>query len=97
MIAPPAIPPARKTAHGATCSQRLSRLYTWLNANGSRLGDFSTDTCVEREMSRLVALRDELEVLRAAAPATYLDDLAADLGNLMRRTPAARLPARSAR
>lgn len=97
MIAPLATPPARRTAHGATCSPRLSRLYTWLNANGSSLSDFSTDNCVERDMRRLVQLRDELDALRAAAPAKYLDDLAADLANLMRRTPAARLPARSAR
>lgn len=92
MIAPLERPPARKTSHGVTCSDRLSRLYTWLNANQVGLSDFSTDNGVTREMQRLIKLRDELEALRAAAPAQYLDDLAADLAALMRRTPAARVP-----
>lgn len=93
MIAPPVTPPPRKTAHGATCSARLSRLYTWLNANGSTLSDFSTDSCVERDLPRLRKLAAELDTLRTISPAQYLDDLAADLACLMRRTPAARIRA----
>jgi hypothetical protein len=69
----------------------MSRLYTWLQANGVGLSDFSTDDGVQRELAKLSKLRDELESLRAAQPERYLDDLAADLGNLMRRLPSARV------
>lgn len=91
MINPPATPPARKTSHGATMSPRLSRLYTWLQANKVQLTDFSTDNCVERELARLTTLATELDALRAASPLKYLDDLAADLACLMRRRPSARV------
>lgn len=98
MIDPLAEPPARKTTHGATMSPRLSRLYTWLQANGVGLSDFSTDRCVAREMPNLERLRDALEDLRAGVSSStlreryrYLDDLAADLRNIMRRTPDARV------
>lgn len=97
MINPPLVPPARKTAHGATCSPRLSRLYTWLNANGVALSDFSTDEGVQRYLPQMHTLARELEALRGASPAPYLDHLAADLANLMRRTPAARVPAQGGR
>lgn len=93
MINPLATPPTRKTAHGATMSPRLSRLYTWLQANHVSLGDFSTDSCVQRELPKLERLRDALDALRADEPARYLDDLAADLACLMRRLPSARVAA----
>lgn len=91
MIAPLATPPARRTAHNAQMSPRLSRLYTWLQANGSSLGDFSTDECVQRDMPRLLSLQRELDELRDRAPERYLDDLAVDLANVMRRVPSARV------
>lgn len=93
MTLPFAKPPLRKTAHGVSMSDRLSRLYTWLQDNGVGLNDFSTDNCVEREMPKLVALRDELDGLRdrRVVPVDYLNHLAADLHNLMQRTPANRV------
>lgn len=88
---PLAIPPHRTTSHGVVMSPRLSRLYTWLQANNVRLTDFSTDTCVERELPRLRPLADELESLIAAGGPVYLTELAADLRNVMRRLPSARV------
>jgi hypothetical protein len=84
-------PPARKTSHGVQMSDRMARLYTWLSANGVGLSDFSTDECVQRELGKLVALRDELSALRAAAEERYLNDLDTDLVNIMRRVPSARV------
>jgi hypothetical protein len=94
MIDPPVEPPFRKTAHGAICSPRLSRLYTWLNNNGVSISDFSTDQCVERNLKTLLTLGAALDRLRETASARYLDDLAADLGNLLRRRPSMRVAAR---
>jgi hypothetical protein len=94
-------PPHRKTTHGAVMSTRLSRLYTWLDANRIGLGDFSTDSMVLAALPRLQALATELAELiereagdRSLRPVTYLVHLAADLANLMRRIPSARVPAR---
>lgn len=85
------VPPHRLTSHGAVCSTRLSRLYTWLNENRIGISDFSTDTCVERELPRLEALAAKLDAFRAQCPESYLDELAADLRNVMRRLPSARI------
>src|SRR5690348_10728853 len=91
MTNPQEFPPRRLTAHGAVCSDRLSRLYTWFAANYVNLSDFSTDNCVAREMHKLVNLQRALESLRANSPARYLDDLASDLAAIMRRTPESRV------
>ncbi|HEX5728444.1 hypothetical protein [Microbacterium sp.] len=93
MIPPLADPPHRRTAHGAPMSPRLSRLYTWLQANNVALTDFSTDECVQREMARLNRLRDELAAALSNAQeyTPYLHHLATDLANLMRRVPANRV------
>lgn len=92
MIPPLENPPHRKTSHGATMSPRLSRLYTWLQANHVSLTDFSTDTCVQRELPKLISLRAELISFVARdpdepLPPMYLTDLAADLANIMKRLP----------
>ena len=97
MIPPMADPPSRKTTHGATMSPRLSRLYTWLQANGVSLTEFSTDNCVQRWMPQLERLRDELDELIAHEnehsphPNKHLRHLATDLGAIMRRVPSARV------
>jgi hypothetical protein len=87
-------------------SPRMSRLYTWLQANGVALQDFSTDQCVARELPKLERLELALDDARLADPGAtvreptyggevravrYLDELAADLRNLMRRTPGNRV------
>lgn len=91
MIPPMAYPPAKKTRHGAIMSPRLARLYTWLQDNQVRLNDFSTDQCVLREMPKLERLRDELAALIEVAADPWLANLAADLRNIMRRVPSARV------
>lgn len=103
MIEPLAVPPSRRTTHGAQMSPRLSRLYTWLQANNVPLTDFSTDECVKREMPKLVALAAELAELierdtsdDALPGSRYLDHLRADLANIMRRTPDARVCSKTA-
>ena len=72
-------------------SERLSRLYSWLQANGVVIIDFSTDQSVQREMPKLVKLQTELHELRNVSPLQYLDHLADDLAALMRRVPSARV------
>lgn len=92
MIPPLENPPHRKTSHGATMSPRLSRLYTWLQANQVALTDFSTDECVKRELPKLISLKAELLAMLEGdpielLPLMYLMDLAADLANIMKRLP----------
>jgi hypothetical protein len=87
MINPPENLPTRMTSHNAQMSPRLSRLYTWLQANRVQLSDFSTDTCVQRELPKLKTLAEELGALIARTPYRFLFDLAADLSNIMKRLP----------
>lgn len=47
MIFPEEKPVERFTPHHVKMSERMSRAYGWLNANGIHLTPFSTDECVE--------------------------------------------------
>lgn len=93
MINPLKDPPSRRTTHGAVMSTALARRWTWLQANGVSLTDFSTDECVAREMPKLIGLQAELEKLIAdhPEPPRYLTDVLGELRCLMRRSPAARV------
>ncbi len=98
MMNPTIDPPRRITSHGAVMSPRLSRLYTWLDANRVGLNDFSTDGCVLARLPKLQELDRELAQLidttnLARLPVEHLTHLQADLRNLMRRIPANRVAA----
>lgn len=101
MIPPRKDPPAWRTAHGATASPRMARLYWFLRDNGIAVSDWATDQNVEQEIGKLETL---LNWLKGAMLAEALGELAElrgpailitlreDLENVMRRRPSARVP-----
>jgi hypothetical protein len=72
-------PATMLTQHGAVMSPRMARMWTFLRAEGIPLTDFSTDSSVEACITKLTV---------ALAHAT---ELAADIENLTKRRPSARV------
>lgn len=80
--------PSQKTPHGVQMSERMSRIYTYVNANGARLTPFSTDGTVRECLPKLRVMR---ETLSAYPTSVQIVDMLADLDGIMSRTPEARV------
>lgn len=56
VVWPLATPPEKRTVKGAVMSIKMARLWTWLQACGVHLTDWSTGQGVDREFPKLAAL-----------------------------------------
>lgn len=82
---PEAKPPTRMTPHNVRMSERMSRVYGFLQNNGVHLTPFSTDQDVERLYHTLVKLRDWVR------NNPQHEAVGEDMDCIMRRRPQARV------
>lgn len=91
VAAAPTFPaPVQRTPHGVVMSERASRIYTYINANGVHMTPFSTDGTVGAALPRLQKMRETLASYPANA---QIADMIVDLDAIMGRTSANRVTA----